>query len=487
MSRQRIGEWLVQKGFATAPDVQRALETAENTGTRLASQLLQLEVATEETAVEGLSVLLGVPGIDLSKSAINLESLSLIPQEVAEIEHILPLKVTGDDLLLAMADPHNARILEEVQLISGKHLVPYVALIHRLEKVISWAYEAASRGDNLWVGEEMSSDTSRETLAVRGVAPRRSAPPPPRPPDPPKPAPTPTAKPPVLKTAPPPARKAASRDFPIDIEEGSLDSIEEEIGAVRARPSGRLILVVDDEDDVIRVVRKALESKGFRVEAASRGNEALARANDLLPDLVLLDANLPEVHGFDVCKKLKANPRFADIPILLTTGIYRGWRFAQDSREAFGADDYLEKPFRLDDLLRRVELHLAKSVGEPDRNRDEAEKHYAEGVRRLDAGQPAEAAASFEKSLALDVFDAKSHFQLARAFQAMGDPYRAIAAYERCVELRPDSFPALRSLAALYQQRGFRRKALEAWERAIPAAPDEATRTKIKNSLMSLF
>jgi DNA-binding response OmpR family regulator len=487
VSRQRIGEWLVQKGFATAPDVQRALEAAETTGTRLASQLLQLEVASEESAVEGLSVLLGVPGIDLSRSAINLESLALIPQEVAEIEHILPLKVTGEELLLAMADPHNARILEEVQLISGKHLVPYVALIHRLEKVISWAYEAASRGDNLWVGEEMSSDTSKETLAVRGVAPRRSAPPAPRPPEPTKPPPAASSgKPPQLKTAPPLPRNA-QRDFPIDIEEGSLDNIEEEIGAVRARPSGRVVLVVDDEDDVLRLVRKALENKGFRVESASRGNEALARANDLLPDLVLLDANLPEVHGFDVCKKLKANPRFADIPIVLTTGIYRGWRFAEDAREAFGADDYLEKPFRLDDLLRRVELHLAKSVGEPHRNRDEAEKHYLEGLRRLEAGQPAEAAAAFEKSLALDAFDAKSHFQLARALQAAGDPYRAIASYERCVELRPDSFPALRSLAALYQQRGFRRKALEAWERAIPAAPDEATRAKIRNSLVSLF
>ena len=62
-----------------------------------------------------------------------------------------------------------------------------------------------------------------------------------------------------------------------------------------------------------------------------------------------------------------------------------------------------------------------------------------------------------------------------------------VGAYERSVDLRPDHFPTLRSLAALYQQKGFRRKAIEAWERAIPAAPDEATRQKIKASLMSIL
>jgi DNA-binding response OmpR family regulator len=465
--RQQIGEWLVERGLASADDVQRSLAEAHAKGTRLASQLLALGAASEAAIVEALATHLGVPGIDLSQSAIRLEPLSLIPQEVAEVEHILPVQVAGDKLVLAMADAHNGRVVQEVELISGLSVLPHVALASRLEDVIAWAYAAAARGESLWVGEGLPRTQDTEILAIVrpgeiGAVPLEDL-----------------AR---LDSIPP-------RDFDFDIHSSipGSSSSEEEIGMVRARTSPPVIFVVDDEEDILNLVTKTLEKSGYTVEVARRGNEAVAKANAVLPDLVLLDAHLPELHGFDVCRKLKSNPRFARIPIVMMTAVYRGWRFAQDSRESFGADDYIEKPFSLADLLRRVEYHLTRADGEPITNRAEAEKRCEDGMKELDGGRPREAVTTLEQAIEIDPFNPKIHYQLGRALQATGESYRAISAYERSADLRPDHFPALRALAALYQQKGFRRKALEAWERAIPAAPDEATRQKIKNSLMLML
>jgi DNA-binding response OmpR family regulator len=471
LDQQRIGEWLVKRGLVRESDIQRALEAAKKGGGRLASQLVGLKLLTEGAAVEALGSMFGVPGIDLSRSALSLGHLSLIPREVASLEKILPLSVVDDRLLLAISEPLNRRVLEEVQLISGLSVLPHAALASKLETAIREAYAAQVRGQKFWVGDALPRSQATEVLALR-VAPASAA-------------------------------GLPSDDVLIEVEddeavsiavtiedednENSVDGLEEELAAVSARPHGPLILIVDDEEEILTLVARVLEKKGYRIEKARKGNEALKKVADLLPDLVLLDANLPEVHGFDICKKLKASPRFARIPVVLMTAVYRGWRFAHDSRESFGANDYIEKPFKLDDLVRRVEHHLSKAIGEPSREKVQGEKLYQEGVRLLESGQAPEAVASLEASVEADAFNPRAHYQLGRALQAAGDSYRAISAYERSVDLRPDHFPTLRSLAALYQQKGFRRKALEAWERAIPAAPDEATRQKIKNSLLALL
>lgn len=456
MRHQRIGELLVARGLVTPADRDHALQASQSGGGRLASQLLALKLVDEGAVVEALASLLGFPGVDLSRSALDLANLDLIPREVAQFEQILPLKVAGGRLLLAIADPLNHRILEEVQLISGLTVLPHVALTARLEFVIQAAYAAQATGSRRWVGEALLKGHQAPVLALReGTSPAAVA-----------------------------TVAAESDDIEIELEEPGEES-DVELASVSARPGPRLILVVDDDEEILTLVARTLEKKGYRVERARRGQEALDRVSELFPDLVLLDANLPEIHGFDVCKKIKANPRFARMPVLMMTAVYRGWRFAQDSRESFGVDDYIEKPFRLDDLLRRIEHHLSLAIGEPQRDRERADRLYEEGLKSLEAGQVAQAVKTLEEAAEADGFSARIQSQLGRALQAAGDGYRAIGAYERSVELRPDHFPTLRSLAALYQQKGFRRKASEAWERAIPAAPDDVTREKIKRGLLS--
>jgi DNA-binding response OmpR family regulator len=456
VAQQRLGEWLVKLGSLRSSDVDRALSGARRQGRRFGSHLVQEKLVSEAKVVEALSSQLGVPGIDLSSSVLACEQLGLIPREVAEIERILPLRVVNQQLLLAMAEPTNARVIEEVQLISGMTVLPHVAVASSIEAAITAAYEAHGRGEKRWAGAGASGNA--ETLALQV----------------------------------PSDGGGIDQDVVVVVHDDHAidlgdDEGEEELVAVSARPGKRLVLVVDDEEEILTLLSRALSARGLRVEQAKRGNEALQRVAELMPDLILLDANLPEIHGFEICKKLKASPKFARIPVILMTAVYRGWRFAHDSREAFGASDYIEKPFRLDDLFRRVEHHLSKAIGEPNRSQALADRLQREGVAHLDAGRVAEAVDVLRQSVEADGFNARAYFQLGRALQAVDDGYGAISAYERCVDLKPDHFASLRALAALYQQKGFRRKAIEAWERAIPAAPDEVTRQKIKTNLMQVL
>jgi DNA-binding response OmpR family regulator len=232
-------------------------------------------------------------------------------------------------------------------------------------------------------------------------------------------------------------------------------------------------------------VQRALEHKGFAVETAADGEEGLRKAEALLPDLVLLDAMLPKVHGFEACRRLKAAPRTRHVPVVMMTAIYRGWRFAQDAREAYGAEDYVEKPFRFDDLLPRLEAVLESTASRP--RTGAAAPHLAEGKELLLANRLAEAQAAFEAATRADPGSADAHAQLARTLRARGDAFGALTAFERAAELRPGHLGVLRALAALYEEKGFRRKAAETLERALSAAPDDAARAALRQDLLALL
>ena len=286
-----------------------------------------------------------------------------------------------------------------------------------------------------------------------------------------------------------PVARSPSED--IDIEVGDDGEDEEELEIVgRVRVGPKRILVVDDEPDIVKLCTRAFTVKGWLVDTAYDGAEAEKKlAGKESPDLVLLDAMLPQVHGFEICQRIKANRALRGVQVIMMSAVYRGWRFAQDARETYGADDYIEKPFHLADLLRRVEEKL--QAGEDKKKtmpgKREAERLYKTGMEALDKGRLPEARGFLEGAVREDPFSPRAHFALARALSAQGDVYRAISSYERAVELRPNLFPALKNLASLYVEKGFRRKAAETLERALQAAPDAATRETIRAQLLRLL
>jgi signal transduction histidine kinase len=116
------------------------------------------------------------------------------------------------------------------------------------------------------------------------------------------------------------------------------------------------VLIVDDTIYNIQLLSLMLNKQGYRVEKATSGTEALESANRLLPDIILLDIRMPDIDGYEVCKRLKANPVTKDIPVIFISSIEE----STDKVEAFsvGGVDYISKPFQLIEVLARIETHL---------------------------------------------------------------------------------------------------------------------------------
>ena len=119
------------------------------------------------------------------------------------------------------------------------------------------------------------------------------------------------------------------------------------------------ILVVDDEDTILDLLSATLRFAGFRIQTAATGREALAVVRDAEPDLIVLDVNLPDVDGFEVCRRLREGQH--DAPVIFLTARDA----AADLRTGFtrGGDDYLTKPFSLEELMLRIQAILRRTRG----------------------------------------------------------------------------------------------------------------------------
>ncbi len=117
-------------------------------------------------------------------------------------------------------------------------------------------------------------------------------------------------------------------------------------------PAPHRVLVVDDEEDIVELIRFNLERAGFDVVTAGTGIEALRKVRETEPDLILLDAMLPEMDGFAVCEMLRRDPVTARTPVIFVTS----WG-SEDARVLgleFGGNDYIVKPFSPKELVLRV-------------------------------------------------------------------------------------------------------------------------------------
>ena len=122
------------------------------------------------------------------------------------------------------------------------------------------------------------------------------------------------------------------------------------------KPQPASILVVDDTLANLQLLAGLLKDRGYRVRVAPSGTLALQAVHAEPPDLILLDINMPELNGYEVCERLKADPQLAEIPVLFISALNE----TLDKVKAFGVGgvDYITKPFQFEEVEARVATHL---------------------------------------------------------------------------------------------------------------------------------
>ncbi|NUO51331.1 MAG: response regulator [Polyangiaceae bacterium] len=550
--KKALGRILLEQRAISQADLDRVLAQQRPGQAPLATRLIQEGLVSELEALKALSAQRGVPGIDLNQVCILLEHLGTIPRDIALVHKLLPVLERPDRVFLAMANPEDRKVLEELEFVTGKRVFAYIALEGQLLRTIRDAYDARDRGDSHYV----ATGCPAEVIARAGLDPSlyktAEAAPPPAPAAaarlgaareeevhdtrphtreltlPKKPPPSPPRA--EAKAAAP--REAAFRAEPANTEtamfrpsgsafpavkhpvvvdekmqravsaevaEADFGDVAEELSVVtelprqssRPPPRGekKKVLVVDDEPDIRRMIRKILQERGHEVVEADRGKLALQMVKLEAPDLVILDAMLPEVHGFDIAKRIRGSSRYGHIPIVMVSAVYRGWRIAQDAKQSYGVDAFLEKPFKVNDLIALVErsFEARKPEVDPEVMSAEAERLLKEGVAAYHAGDITRAAELLEGGVKIDPLAYRLRFHLGLLYGKRGQIYDAIEQLERAVQIQSHHFASIKNLAILYQQAGFRNKAVEAWERALNVAPDEATKRTIKEHIVSLL
>jgi|GEM_PF-234103 len=618
--KKQLGRILLKQRAISPEELEKELHAG---GGRLASRLTEKGTISGLAALKALSEQHGIPGIDLEQVCVKLSDLDLLPREIAQRHLILPVLSRGERLFVAMANPKEKKVIDELEFVTGKRVYPYVALERPLSATIEQAYARKARGDNYFIGPRCPAETlAKLGLSAEDIAQmseplptnRQSSLPPPPPglvegplgdvagdvtetddgaedmdasltlpgpaqtgaaragttgleledigeePEPnaglrvatiepsgppssdpvlipidpsespgrmaPAPAPTVTYKDhfadaddtplPPQKSRPGSSPSKRSLTPPLghqplgvtldktadepDVSDEDFGDLNSELSVVMdipPKPSGGpavvhgTVLVVDDEAEIRRMLERLLVGKGYRVLQADDGALALRMVKEHTPDLILLDAMLPTVHGFDIARRIKGSKRYGHIPIVMVSAVYRGWHYAEDLKASCGVEAFLEKPFKIAAVVEAVEAALAGKLARPEVDLEamhqKAEQALKKGVAAYKEGRLDEAIAFMKSGVEIDPLAYRLHFHLGLLFGRKGQIFDAIAALEQAVGINPRHFPAVKNLAILYQKAGFKNKAAETWHKAAVIAPDDATRESVKKQLLSLL
>lgn len=120
-----------------------------------------------------------------------------------------------------------------------------------------------------------------------------------------------------------------------------------------------VVLVVDDSIDSIRMISDLLEEANMTVLVALEGSQAITITQNISPDIILLDAIMPNMDGFETCRRLKENPRLMDVPIIFMTGLSDTEHVVMGLKS--GGVDYITKPINASELVARMQVHLANA------------------------------------------------------------------------------------------------------------------------------
>lgn len=540
---EALAALLVESGAVSRRVVDGLLEHGAADG---GARLLALGAEHEHALGEVLAERDELPCVLLGSSTLDLTLLAGLSPEVLLEGQLLPLALQHESLTVAVASPGTAaRALQDLAVQTGRHVVAVVAVPALLRQTTERALRAHNEGSTRLRGA-ISATADVELVLARPPAPvtqaeiddvaralgevliEHRAPPALR-----GPAIGMLRLKQIAVPAPPPALPStpttttnddafelaagdAIDDVDIDLdalepevvtEPGDDDGVIEELAPIvdlappaedssssRPRPTPPLpaglrrpfALVVEDDEAIGALLCRTLAADGCETEHLTSGEGVADALRRRRPDIILLDAMLPGVHGFEICAALKHSPDWRDVPIAMVSAIYRSFDEVKEIHERHGADVFIEKPFQIEhvrrvvaDLLRRpapVEPHHALKALSASRARALVDHH-------LTVGDVDAASGILDRWIAAEPLSARAWLERGHLAIAAGDHFRALQAYELAALYDRRLFMAQMSLAQLCQQLGFVRKAKTAWQIAAGCAPDVVTAERIRQAL----
>jgi DNA-binding response OmpR family regulator len=171
-----------------------------------------------------------------------------------------------------------------------------------------------------------------------------------------------------------------------------------------ATTAPKKVLIIEDEKEILELVKLYIERGGYRVVTATNGTEGLKAVKTERPDLIILDLMLPEVDGLEVCKRIRNAPETATLPIIMLTA--KAEEFDTVIGLELGADDYVTKPFSPKALVSRVKALLRRV----DQSREEGPVRLVYGELTVDVGKHEAAVDGREVTLTAKEFGLLEHF-----------------------------------------------------------------------------
>jgi len=420
-------------------------------GIKFASSAIKLGYATEQEALLCLTEQIGFPGIELENSKFQAYK-DLIPFEIAIEKKILPLKVSEKNLIIAISDPYDKVLIDEISFLTGKKVIAYLAIEDILLEVIQDVY---SSDKTFYKSENYKSDEM------------------------------------FLSVISPSVMSFMEHDEDTDdLIIGEIlddEDSEEEVSVGEFETKEKTVLIVDDEEDILKLISKVVRKLNMKPITIDNGNDAIKAINRSLPDLIILDAMLPGKHGFEICKEIKESETLSSIPVLIISAIYKGWQFEKDIVNIYKANKFLEKPFRISVLMDTIkELILVnEDVATPSED-GKLDQILSLSAKLINKGDFGNAQKILEHAVKVAPFYYKFRYLLGYTCLTRGNNYLAISELEAAVDINRKFFPAIKELAVLYEKMGFRNKAIEKWQIAIEATQDKSVKEKIKKHLIDL-
>ncbi len=434
----------------------------------------------------------GVPPVDLTTLRFALADLDLLPLEIARRHKALPLMAKDDLLFVAMANPADPKIREELEFVCGRKLLPFVADPERLGQLIELAYDSRARGDEYLFGDNVRSRVPPPPALPSNVqpAPRSAISLPSRArtilshlgtPDLPRPGTSPSL--PKLPSVAPGSSTPATIPPPPFVSNASPMVSPPAPNAVS--PGIRAVWVVSGNPHTRATLARPFADLGHAASVFDSAKTFLAATQGSLPDVLFLDPALPDEDGLEVLRSLRAVPRTESLAIVVLTSAASSWRRDRDLRAAFGPLGTLPVTASEGDLIASFETALNPDA-EGLASRPLAPATEAAVQASTDAyqrGDLEDAIRQLLRGVEMSPRSYRLHYQVALLHGRKGAVHAAIAALERSIALFDGFFPALKNLAVLYERVGFHWCAADTWQRALAVAPDGPTRAQIQDHL----